>query len=84
VRDLTDGTGPPFQERRGREEVVPMYPMQSPEMIRARVDELRRDAGRRRQAGRRAATPTPSWRLSLGLRLVSAGFRLLGEGVETR
>ncbi len=60
-----------------------MYPMQSPELIKARVEELRRDASGRR-AGRRAAGPAPTWRLALGLRLVSAGFRLLGEGVEGR
>ncbi len=56
------------------------------ELAKARMEDLHREAERARQARRlraeRSKAPRPSLRLALGMRLVGAGFRLLGEGVD--
>ena len=55
-----------------------MFPLMAPEMVRARVEDLRREndwrAHRGGTAGRRVGL-----RAALGVRLVSMGRRLLGE-----
>ncbi len=54
------------------------------ELVRARLDgmyaEAARDGRTRSQGSRRPR----GLRLSLGIRLVSAGYRLLGDAVEAR
>jgi hypothetical protein len=55
------------------------------ELVRARSETLLAEAerdGRARRARGHAPRRGASLRLALGARLVSAGFRLLGEGVE--
>jgi hypothetical protein len=60
-----------------------MYPVLASEMVKARVDELRREAGARsRPAARGGAGRSAGWRSALGVRLVSLGSRLLGEPVR--
>ena len=60
-----------------------MFPMMAPEMISARVEELRREGDAK---GRRPGGAQRGWRLglraALGVRLVSLGCRLLGEPVR--
>jgi hypothetical protein len=54
-----------------------MFPMTGPEMLRARVEELRREGDARARGaapGRRVGLPA-----ALGVRLVSLGGHLLGE-----
>jgi hypothetical protein len=57
-----------------------MYPVLGPEMAKARVEELRRQAGARAHPGERGkADRSGAWRSTLGARFVSLGLRLLGE-----
>ncbi len=60
-----------------------MFPLMAPEMVEARVEDLRR-AGepRARRAGRARTGRSAGFRSALGLRLVSLGCRLLGEPVR--
>jgi hypothetical protein len=65
-----------------------LNPMGS-EMTGARVTSLLAEAARETDArkarsGRARRREAGSLRLAVGLRLVSAGFRMLGEGVEAR
>jgi hypothetical protein len=60
-----------------------MYPMMAPELISARVEELRREG----EAKGREPRGVPrglrlGLRAALGVRLVSLGCRLLGEPVR--
>jgi len=60
-----------------------MFPMLAPEMVRARVEELRRDGQTKaRRVGRAGAGRGSGLRSALGVRLVSLGCRLLGEPVR--
>jgi len=56
------------------------------ELARARATMLMAEAlsDRRGRRARRERRPRGSLRLAVGMRLVSMGFRLLGEGVEVR
>jgi hypothetical protein len=57
-----------------------MYPMMAPEMISARVEELRREGEARGREPRGAPRGLrPGLRSALGVRLVSLGCRLLRE-----
>jgi hypothetical protein len=65
---------------RGRWE---MFPLMAPEMVEARVEELRRVGGAKaRRAGTARAGRSAGLRSALGVRLVSLGCRLLGEPVR--
>jgi hypothetical protein len=60
-----------------------MFPMTGPEMLRARVEELRRVGdGRARSAGGAAPGRRVGLRAALGVRLVSLSCHLLGEPVR--
>jgi len=64
-----------------------IYPIYAPEMIQARLEQLHRDArvtSRHAWIPRVAKSPASRWRLASRLRIVSAGFRLLGRAVEGR
>ena len=60
-----------------------MFPLMAQEMVRARVEELRREGEAK---ARRASDPRVGrgggLRAALGVRLVSLGCRLLGEPVR--
>jgi hypothetical protein len=60
-----------------------MFPMMAPEMISARVDELRREGDAKDRKSRGAARGRRlGIRAALGVRLVSLGCRLLREPVR--
>lgn len=61
-------------------------PMFGTELARARATMLMAEAlsDRRGRRARRERRTRGSLRLAVGMRLVSMGFRLLGEGVEVR
>jgi uncharacterized protein YjeT (DUF2065 family) len=60
-----------------------MFPMVAPEMVKARVEELRREGdARARRAGAAAVDRRVGLRAALGVRLVWRGCRLLGEPVR--
>jgi hypothetical protein len=60
-----------------------MFPMMAPEMISARVEELRRAGDAKgRMPGGASRGRRPGLRTALGVRLVSLGCRLLGEPVR--
>ena len=60
-----------------------MYPMMAPEMISARVDELRREGEAKSREPRGAPRGLRlGLRAALGVRLVSLGCRLLREPVR--
>ena len=60
-----------------------MYPMMAPEMISARVEELRREGEARGREPRGAPRGLRlGLRAALGIRLVSLGCRLLREPVR--
>ena len=64
-----------------------MYPIYSPEMVQARIEQLHRDArvaSRRPRVPRMSRSPASGGRLAWGLRIVSAGFRLLAGVVDGR
>jgi len=64
------------------DEEVGMFPMVAPEMVRARVEELRREGdARARRAGAAALDRRVGLRAALGVRLVWLGCRVLGEPV---
>lgn len=55
------------------------------EIVRAKLDGLYAEAARDGRTRRHRETRSPrGLRLSLGIRLVSAGYRLLGNAVEAR
>jgi hypothetical protein len=56
-----------------------MYPLLGPEMVKARVEELRREGAKARRAGRAVGGRSAGLRSALGARFVSLGLRLLGE-----
>jgi hypothetical protein len=59
-----------------------MFPLMAQEMVRARVEELRREGAKARRAGRARAGRGSGLRSAIGVRLVSLGCRLLGEPVR--
>ena len=60
-----------------------MNPMMAPEMISARVEELRRESDAKgRKPGGAQRVRRLGLRAALGVRLVSLGCRLLGEPVR--
>ena len=60
-----------------------MFPLMAQELVKARVEELRRDGGARtRRAGGTGMGRRSGLRVVLGVRLVSLGCRLLGEPVR--
>lgn len=61
-------------------------PMFGAELAKARATMLMAEAlhGRRGRRPRRERRTRGSLRFAVGMRLVSMGFRLLGEGVEVR
>jgi hypothetical protein len=60
-----------------------MFPLMAPEMVTARVEELRRvGEARARGAGSARVGRGAGLRAALGVRLVSVGCRLLGEPVR--
>jgi len=61
-------------------------PLLGRELVRAKLEGLYAEAARDGRARRPARTSRRSGglRLSLGLRLVSAGYRLLGDAAEVR
>ncbi|HEU4354222.1 MAG TPA: hypothetical protein VFT27_01405 [Actinomycetota bacterium] len=64
-----------------------LQPMFGAELARARVGTLAAEALRDRRLRRRSRKPRRhrgGLRLALGVRLVSAGYRLLGDAVEVR
>jgi hypothetical protein len=70
----------------GREVVGMLVSGFGRELAKARMEDLHREAERARALRRaretRETPPRPSVRLAVGMRLVGAGFRLLGEAVE--
>jgi len=59
-----------------------MFPMMAPEMVSARVEELRREGDATARRAGAAPGRSGGLRAALGVRLVSLGFRLLGEPVR--
>ena len=60
-----------------------MFPLMAQELVKARVEELRREGGARtRWAGGTGRGRRSGLRTVLGVRLVSLGCRLLGEPVR--
>ena len=58
-----------------------MNPMIAGELVRAHVDHLRADWGSSRRKPPRQGRSSGAWRTAVGLRLVSAGVRLIGREV---
>jgi len=59
-----------------------MFPLMAPEMVNARVEDLRREGAKARSAGGAAPGRRVGLRAALGVRLVSLGCRLLDAPVR--
>lgn len=59
-----------------------MFPLMAQEMVRARVEDLRRENDSRARRGGGAAGRRVGLRAALGVRLVWLGCRMLGEPVR--